>query len=100
MLFDNVRRLDLCKCYIIIPVISKLFEHVILSLCEDCLLSNELQFGFKRDLNCSDSIFMLQTTIEYFNSRGSTVFLASLDIIKHLTVLGTSGFLKRLRMLA
>jgi len=66
----------------LIPVISKLFEHVILSLCEDCLLSDELQFGFKRDLSCSDAIFMLRITVEYLNSRGSTVFLASLDIKK------------------
>jgi len=78
----NVNDMDNYRPITLIPVISKLFEHVILSLCEDCLLSDELQFGFKRDLSCSDAIFMLRITVEYLNSRGSTVFLASLDIKK------------------
>jgi len=62
---DNYRRI----WPTLIPAISKLFEHVILSLCEDYLLSDELQFGFKRDLSCCDAIFMLRTAVGSFNSR-------------------------------
>ena len=47
-----------------------------------CLYSDQLQLGFKRDSSCSDALFMLRTSVEYFNSKGSTVFLASLDIRK------------------
>jgi hypothetical protein len=64
------------------PVLSKIFEHVFFSLCEEFLITDELQFGFKSDLGCADAIFALRTTIEHFNSKGSTVFLAALDIKK------------------
>jgi hypothetical protein len=64
------------------PVLSKILEHVLFSLCEEFLITDELQFGFKRDLGCADAIFALRTTIEHFNSKGSTVFLAALDIKK------------------
>jgi len=87
----NLNDMDNYRSVTLIPVISKLFENVILSLCENCLLSNELQFGFKRDSSCSDA--MLRTTVEYYNSRGSTVFLAFLDI-KQAFDSCTRGFLK------
>jgi len=54
----NLNDVDNYRPITLIPVILKLFEHVILSLCEDCLLSDELQFWFKRDLSCSDAIVM------------------------------------------
>ena len=78
----NLNDIDNYRPITLIPVVSKIFEHVILSLCEECLISDQLQFGFKRDSSCADAIFMLRTSVEYFNSKGSTVFLASLDIKK------------------
>jgi len=42
----NVNSLDNYRTIALIPVISKLFELVILELCSEQLLTDELQFGF------------------------------------------------------
>lgn len=39
------------------PIILKVFEHIILSTCEKYLVTDELQFGFKRNVGCTDAIF-------------------------------------------
>ncbi|MFI5407479.1 MAG: hypothetical protein ACHQ1D_13325, partial [Nitrososphaerales archaeon] len=66
----------------LIPVISKLFELVLLDICMPFLGSDDLQFGFKKGLGCSNAIFLFQETIEYFLSRGSSIFVAALDFQK------------------
>ena len=73
---DNYRAITL------LPVISKVFEMVLLAVCEPVLESDPLQFGFKRNTGCNDAIFSLKSVIKYFNDRGSSVFIASLDIKK------------------
>lgn len=78
----NLNDIDNYRPITLTSVIAKIFEHVVLSLCEDYLVSDELQFGFKRDISCADAIFVLRTTVDYFNARGSTMYLASLDIKK------------------
>ena len=64
------------------PVVSKLFEGVLLRMYENCLTSDELQFGFKSGLSCCDAIFSLRVTVDHFISDGSSVFVATLDISK------------------
>ena len=64
------------------PVISKLFEILRLEYFENLLLTDDLQFGFKTSLGCSDAIFTFSDTIEYFRDWGSTVYAAALDISK------------------
>jgi len=64
------------------PAISKLFEIVILNVCQEYLTSDDLQFGFKPGIGCAEAIYTLRTTVDYFNAGGSTVFAASLDISK------------------
>ena len=44
--------------------------------------TDSLQFGFKDKVGCVDAIFTLKSTIKYFAERGSSVFVASLDISK------------------
>ena len=65
-----------------IPVISKLFELVIIEICEQFLSCDELQFGFKKGVGCSEEYFALHSTIDYFKNRGSSIFVAALDISK------------------
>jgi len=66
----------------LLPVITKVFEMVLLTVCEPVLESDPLHFGFKHNVGCNDAIFSLNSVIMYFNERGSSVFLASLDIKK------------------
>jgi len=65
-----------------IPVISKLSESVLLQVTGNFLNTEETQFGFKKGLGCSNAIFAMRTTIDYYVNRGSTVFTAALDISK------------------
>jgi len=78
----NLNDIDNYSPITLIPVISKIFEHVLLSLCEDQLVSDDLQFGFKCGLGCNGAIFALHTTVSYFTSARSTGYLAALDISK------------------
>jgi hypothetical protein len=73
---DNYRPITLS------PVMSKLFESFILAKYSDCMKSDDLQFGFKKNLGCNNAIFALRQSIEYFNARGSNVYMASLDASK------------------
>jgi len=67
---DNYRAITLS------PIISKLFEVVLLTVCGDVLTTDSLQFGFKMLMPFSLS------TVEYFADRCSCVYIASLDISK------------------
>ena len=73
---DNYRTITLS------PVISKVFEYCLLHKLQPLLCSSDLQFGFKKKLGCSDAIFVLNQTVDYFVSRGSTVYMAALDARK------------------
>jgi len=78
----NINNMDNYRAITLSPVISKLFEMVILDISNDFLSTDSLQFGFKDKVGCADAIFTLKSTISYFADRGSSVFVASLDISK------------------
>jgi hypothetical protein len=46
------------------------------------LHSDELQFGFKKGLSCSNALFALRQVVDYFTDRNSNVYIASLDASK------------------
>ena len=52
----NLNDIDNYRAITLIPIISKLFEQVLLLLCEDYLLVDELQFGFKRGIGCTNAM--------------------------------------------
>jgi len=64
------------------PIIAKVMENVILKLCQDKLCSDDLQFGFKQGLGCTNAVFLCRSTIDHFTHRGSNVYVATLDIKK------------------
>ena len=66
---------------ILIPVISKLFEIILVELCAPFLHTDNLQFGFKKS-GCTNAIFLLEEAVNHFVSNGSSVYAASLDIKK------------------
>ena len=44
--------------------------------------SDPLQFGFKKRTSTAHALFTLKSTTDYFNSRGSDIFVAFLDCTK------------------
>jgi hypothetical protein len=50
--------------------------------CNDFLATDDLQFGFKAIYGCSNAVFALRSTTDYFQNHGRFVFAASLDIGK------------------
>ena len=62
--------------------IAKLFEMCLFELVQEFLLTSNLQFGFKKKLSCSHAIYTMQSVINYYTTRGSTVNVCVLDIVK------------------
>jgi len=60
-LIENYRPITLS------PVISKVFEHCLMSIFSEYISSDNLPFGFKRNLSCSHAVFTLRTVCDYFN---------------------------------
>ena len=77
------------------PVLSKIFEAVLLDKFASSMTSDDLQFDFKKNLECSNAIFVFRQVIDFFIQRGSTVHVASLDaskafdLLNHLTLFTT-----------
>ena len=69
----------------LIPVVSKLFEKLILSRIAKFLQLNSVEFpnpqqqGFQPNLSCLTTAFALQETVLYHIERHSDVYVASLD---------------------
>ena len=64
------------------PVVSKIFESLLLDRYTNVLCTDSLQFGFKKGIGCSDAIFALRQCVNYFNEGNSNVYIASLDASK------------------
>ena len=66
----------------IATAISKIFELVILSKCENYIQSCDNQFGFKKKHSTDLCIFVLKDVLNYFNRMGSPVFTVFIDLKK------------------
>ena len=84
----NANDLNNYRGITLIPVISKLFELVILDISQEFLVTDDLQFGFKQNSSCSHAIFTMTDTIQYFLNNGNSVFVAALDL-KQLLIRST-----------
>jgi len=73
---DNYRGISLSS------TVSKLFEYALLSKFSSCLVTDNLQFGFKNGVGCSDALFTVKSAIDYFTKNGCTVTVSALDISK------------------
>ena len=69
----NINNVDNYRGITLSQVISKLFEMVVLDMCDDALQTDSLQFGFKNKIGTADAIFTVKSTIKYFIDRGSSV---------------------------
>jgi len=56
-------RLEMYREITLSPVLSKLFEMVLLHLFEGSLVSDDLQFGFKKNSSCSHALFAFNESV-------------------------------------
>ena len=76
-------------------IYSKLFEMALDIKLAPYMSTDYLQFGFKKKISTSHALFTLKSTVDYFNSRGSDVFVAFLDCTKAFDRISHHGlFLK------
>ena len=64
------------------PVMSKIFEHCIHNRFSSFLANTDNQFGFKKGLSCSHSIYSIRSVIDENVTRGFTVNVCALDLSK------------------
>ena len=58
--------------------------------------SDSLQFGFKKKTSAAHALFTLKTTVNYFNDRGSNVFVAFMDCQKAFDRISHYGLFTKL----
>ena len=87
---DNYRGITLS------PVISKIFEHCLLQKFSQYFYSSDLQFGFKPNLGCTDALYTLKHTVDYFVKKGNTVNICALDVSKAFDKISQFGLYKKL----
>ena len=63
----------------IATIISKLFESVLLSKCEDYLSTSSNQFDFKKGHSTDLCIYELKEYIKYYRNRNTSVLVTMLD---------------------
>ena len=64
------------------PVVSKLFEHCILTMFSRYFKSCDSQFGFKSKIGCTHAIFAVRKIVEFYVENNSTINLCFMDISK------------------
>ena len=89
---DNYRGITLSH------VFSFLFDHAILLKIDHLLLTDDLQFGYKKKHSCNHAIFTVKKCINYFRDHGSRVYASFLDCTKGFDRVSHDGlFIKLLK---
>ena len=78
-------------------VFAILFEKLILEKISFDDMISDNQFGYKSKTSCKNAYFVVNETINYYNSGGTTVHLASLDATKAFDKLWRSGLFYKLK---
>ena len=63
-------------------IMGKLLDKVFLLKCASLSNTSDMQFGFKKGHSTMQCSFVVREVIEYYNSRGSDVYIALLDASK------------------
>ena len=77
------------------PMISKIFECLMIDMVKDKLISSDLQFGFKSNSSCSHAILALQARVKHIwiiCDNGAT--LCALDVSKAFDRVNFYGLFK------
>ena len=75
---------------------AKLFEFAIQQKTSHLLGTDNLQFGFKSKTSTNHALYALKTTTNYFNDRGSNVYVAFLDCTKAFDRISHYGLFHKL----
>lgn len=75
------------------PVCTKLFEQCLVPLFEPYLSFHDNQFGFVKGGGCNKALYAFRSTVEYFQNKGSRVYVASLDMCKAFDRVNHCGLL-------
>ena len=75
---------------------AKLFEFAIQLKTSHLLDTDNLQFGFKRKTSANHALFSLKSTINHFNQKGSSVYVAFLDCSKAFDRISHYGLFSKL----
>ena len=76
------------------PVLSKVFELLMLHNLQSFLQSDTLQFGFKKNSSCAHTVFAVRKVVDFYCNHGSTITICALNISKafdrvdHFALLG------------
>ena len=73
---DNYRAISISS------VISKIFEHCLLSKFSKFLATSSNQFHFKKASSCGHAIYSVRKVVKHYAANGSTVNVCSLDLSK------------------
>jgi len=69
----NLNDSDNYRAITVGPVIAKVMENVIIKLRQHNLCTDDLQFGFKQGLICTNPVFLCRSTIDHVTHRGRNV---------------------------
>ena len=92
----DASKLEMYRGITLSPVLSKLFEVVLLGIYREFMTSDDLQFGFKKNSSCNHALFALQESVKYYVKYGSKVFGAFLDASKAFDKVLHNCLLKKL----
>ena len=77
------------------PILLQLFEYLLMNRFGQYLCTDDLQFGYKRNLSASHAIYILKECVNYYTLHGSTVLVSFLDCSKAFDTVSHYGiFLK------
>eukprot|EP00111_Clytia_hemisphaerica_P019553 TCONS_00057647-protein len=66
----------------LIPILTKLIEKLIILKCPQLKEHKDTQFGFTSDASTIHAELLIRDTISFYNSKGSPVYICSLDAEK------------------
>jgi len=92
----DATKVDMYRGITLSPVISKVFESVLLHLYDEFLSNDSLQYGFKKNSSCNHALFTVSESVRYFTKKGSRVYCAFLDATKAFDKVLHNGIYKKL----
>ena len=80
--FNDVSKSKNFRALTISSLLGKVLDNIILNVECDNLVTNDLQFSFKKGMSTTMCTTMIRETISYFVNKGSTVYSLVLDATK------------------